>query len=327
MRPGKISENILKRSVLKQIKTGREELICGAGLGENCAVFSFPGEDFVLASTHQNTVAGADCTRYAIHKAANNLAAAGALPVAAELAILLPEEMQEAELRAMMEQAEATCSELSISLSGGSTKISKAVKSPVATVTGIGRRTYKQIPKATPGQDIVITKWIGLEGTALLAKAKEEELAKRYPLRLIREAKLFERWLSIVPEAATAIKSGVCRMHDASEGGIFGALWEFGRMSGVGLEIDLKKLPIRQETVEICEFLELNPYELLSGGSLIIAADNGFDLVEELALQDIPATVVGKVTEKNDRVIINDEERRFLDLPKSDEIYKLEKAL
>jgi hydrogenase maturation factor len=324
MRPGKVSENVLKRSVLKQIHTKREEVICGAGLGENCAVFAFPEGDSMLVSTHQNTVAGEDCTYFCIHKAVNNLAAAGAEPVAVELALLLPERVEEPELRDMMSQAEKACSELNIQLSGGSTKVSKMVNGSVATVTGIGRRLCKEVPKAKPGQDIVITKWIGLEGTALLAKANEEKLATRYPMRLIREAQAFDRWLSVVPEAATAIKSGVYRMQDASEGGIFGALWEFGRMSGVGLEIDLKKLPIRQETVEICEFLELNPYELLSGGCLILAADNGFDLVDELEAIGIPAVVAGKITENNDRVLVNEDERRFLDLPKSDEIYKFE---
>lgn len=321
MRPGKISENVLKRSVLKQIQTKRKEVICSAGLGENCAVFTFPEGEFGFCSVHSVTVAGQSCAHYAIHKAANNLAAAGAVPVAAEMALLLPKDLEEAELRNIMEQAEEACRSLSIQLSGGSTVTSGAVNSPVATVAGIGRSTCANLPKAMPGQDLVITKWIGLEGTALLAREKEAELATRYPLRLIKEAQAFERWLSVVPEAATAIKSGVCRMHDASEGGIFGALWEFGRISGVGLEIDLKKLPIRQETVEICEFLGLNPYELLSGGSLIVAADNGSDLVEELAAMDIPATVVGKVTDNNDRVVINEDERRFLELPKSDEIY------
>ena len=314
----------MKRSVLKQIQTKRKEVICGAGLGENCAVFTFPEGELGLCSVHSVTVAGQSCARYAIHKAANNLAAACAVPVAAELALLLPKDLEEAELRIIMEEAEQACRELSIQLSGGSTITSKAVNSPVATVAGIGRRTCADLPKAMPGQDLVITKWIGLEGTALLAREKEAELATRYPLRLIKEAQAFDRWLSVVPEAATAIKSGVCRMHDASEGGIFGALWEFGRISGVGLEIDLKKLPIRQETVEISEFLELNPYELLSGGSMIIATDNGSDLIEKLEAINIPATVVGKVTDNHDRVVINEDERRFLELPKSDEIYKLE---
>ncbi len=325
MRPGKVSENVLKRSVLKQIRTKNKEVICGAGLGENCAVFTFPEGESGLCSVHSVTVAGQSCARYAIHKAANNLAAAGATPIAAELALLLPEALEESALRDIMEQAEEACSSLSIQLSGGSTMVSKAVNCPIATVAGIGKRARADIPKAKPGQELVITKWIGLEGTALLAREKEARLAERYPLRLIREAQAFDRWLSVVPEAATAGKSGVCRMHDASEGGIYGALWEFGRISGVGLEIDLKKLPIRQETVEICEFLELNPYELLSGGSLIAAADNGSAFVEELAAAGIPATVVGRVTDNHDRVVINESERRFLDLPGSDEIYRSER--
>lgn len=322
MRLGKIPESVLKRSVLKQVKTKREEVICGAGLGENCAVFTLPEDAYGLMSIHQNTVAGEACARLAVHKAANNLAAAGAKPVAVLLSLLLPENLEEASLRGIMEQAEEACGELSIQLAGGSTKVSNTVTVPIATAAGIGQRVRKEMPKAKPWQDVVVTKWIGLEGTFLLARKKEAELLKRYPLRFIREAQDFDRWLSVIPEAATAVKSGVCRMLDASEGGIFGALWEFGRNSGVGLEIDLKKLPIRQETIEICEFLECNPYELLSGGSLILAADNGFELVEALHEQGIPAAVVGKVTGNNDRVVINEDERRFLELPKSDEIYK-----
>ncbi len=324
MRPGKVSENVLKRSVLKQVKTKAKEIIYGAGLGENCAVFMFPENEQSLISMHQNTTAGSECASLAIHKAANNLAAAAARPAAVELSLLLPESFEEERLRYIMEKAEQTCQALGIQLAGGSTKVSRAVTVPVATAAGIGRRIFSRIPKARPGQDIVVTKWVGLEGTYILAKKKEQELLRRYPAGFIKEAQAFERWLSVIPEAATAVKSDVCRMHDASEGGIFGALWEFGRISGVGLEIDLKKLPIRQETIEICEFLQLNPYELLSGGSLIMAADNGFDLVEKLAGEGIAAAVVGKATDNNDRVVMNEDERRFLELPKSDEIYKIE---
>ena len=302
MRPGKVSENVLKRSVLKQVKTKAKEIIYGAGLGENCAVFMFPENEQSLISMHQNTTAGSECASLAIHKAANNLAAAAARPAAVELSLLLPESFEEERLRYIMEKAEQTCQALGIQLAGGSTKVSRAVTVPVATAAGIGRRIFSRIPKARP----------------------EQELLRRYPAGFIKEAQAFERWLSVIPEAATAVKSDVCRMHDASEGGIFGALWEFGRISGVGLEIDLKKLPIRQETVEICEFLQLNPYELLSGGSLIMAADNGFDLVEKLAGEGIAAAVVGKATDNNDRVVMNEDERRFLELPKSDEIYKIE---
>ena len=130
--------------------------------------------------------------------------------------------------------------------------------------------------------------------------------------------------MSIVPEAAVAITSKVSGMHDVSEGGIFRALWEVAQRAGVGLNVDLKKIPIRQETVEICEFFQLNPYEMLSGGSLIMIAEDGEALVEALAQAQIPATVIGKITEGHDRVVTNEDETRFLDRPRTDEIYKME---
>ena len=93
--------------------------------------------------------------------------------------------------------------------------------------------------------------------------------------------------------------------------------------SGVGLEIDLKKIPVRQETIEICEFFGLNPYELISGGSMLMAAEDGNQLVHELKKAGIPAAVIGKAMAGNDRVLRNEEERRFLEPPKPDELYRV----
>ena len=127
----------------------------------------------------------------------------------------------------------------------------------------------------------------------------------------------------MLSEAAVAVRSGVSAMHDVTEGGIFGALWEMAEASGVGLEIDLKKIPVRQETIEICEFFGINPYELISSGVMLMAAKDGNRLVMELAKENISACVIGKATEGNDRVLLNDGERRFLEPPKSDELYKV----
>ena len=85
----------------------------------------------------------------------------------------------------------------------------------------------------------------------------------------------------------------------------------------------MKRIPVRQETIEICEFFELNPYELVSGGCLLMVADKGYDLVRELEEEHIPAAVIGKTTGDNDRIVINKEERRFLEPRKPDEIYKI----
>lgn len=324
MRRGKISESVLKRSVLKKIKTHREEVINGAGVGTDCAVLSLQeGYETVFATTPVSAPVG-NLGTYAISMALNNIAAAGAEPIGVLLAILLPDESEESDLQALMEQTEDICSACGVQIMGGHTEVTPIVHQPVMTVTGVGKRLVeqrKQMPGVGAGQDVVISKWIGLEGTTRLAKEYREELCTRYPVRMIEEAAAFDKYLSVIPEAATAIKSGVCGMHDVSRGGIFGALWELAEGAGVGLEIDLKKIPVKQETIEICEFYGLNPYELLSGGSLIMTAKDGAALVTALGREGIPAVVVGRTTDGNDRVLYNEEERRYLDKPKEDQIY------
>ena len=109
-------------------------------------------------------------------------------------------------------------------------------------------------------------------------------------------------------------------MHDVSRGGIFSALWELAEKGNVGIEVDLKKIPVRQETVEICEVLGVNPYELYGAGALLIVSDKGNQLLHELEKQQIPAAIIGKVTKENGKVILNGEEVRFLDRPKNDAI-------
>ena len=106
----------------------------------------------------------------------------------------------------------------------------------------------------------------------------------------------------------------------------FGALWELGQCSGVGLEIDLKKIPIRQETIEICEFFDLNPYKLLSGGSLLLAAADGNALVHAIRQAGGEAVIIGRTIDSNDRVLINGEERRFLETTQTDELWNMVKC-
>lgn len=323
MRQGKISENVLKRSVLKKIKTHRDEVVSGAGIGKDCAILAFGEEETVLSVTPV-TAPVTELSSYAIPMALNNVAVSGAEPVGVMLSILLPEETEEAEFQRIMEQAEDVCSDLHVEIIGGHTEVTPAVAYPIMTVTGVGKKEaaragFPQGIKAN--QDIVVSKWIGLEGTARLAKEHKEELCSRYPVRMIEEAAAYDKYLSVIPEAATAMKSGVCGMHDVSRGGIFGALWEMASGAGVGLEIDLKKLPVKQETIEICEFFELNPYELLSGGCLIMVTEDGNGLVTALAREEIPAVIVGRTTDSNDRILYNEDEKRYLDMPKTDQIY------
>lgn len=326
MKIGKVPENVLKRSIIKQIKTKREEILVGAGVGEDCAVISLADDEVFVMSTDPITGTSHDIGALSVHVTANDIASAGAEVIGVMLSVLLPENTEEAELKDMMKQVEETCSKLHIQTIGGHTEITKAVNQPIITVTGVGKVKRNQVVTtsgAKPGDDVVVTKWIGLEGTSIIAKEKEKELLSKFAPSFIEEAKNFADYLSVVPEAATAVKSGVSAMHDVTEGGIFGALWEVAEASGVGLEIDLKAIPVKQETIEICEYFGLNPYALISSGSMLMTAPKGHDLTRELQKAGIHAVVVGKVTAGNDRVLLNEEERRFLEPPKSDELYKV----
>ena len=325
MEIGKVPESVLKRSILKQIHTRREEVILGAAVGEDCAAVALTEDEVFVLSTDPITGTAVDIGELAILVTLNDLASAGAQPIGVMLSVLLPESIAEQDIKELVSQVEAACSKANIQVMGGHTEVTAVVNQPVITVTGVGKAKKGSLVTtagAKAGMDIVVTKWVGLEGTSILAKEKDKELSRRFSADFIRRAKEFDALLSVLPEAQVAVKSGVGAMHDVTEGGIFGALWEMAESAGVGLEIELKKIPIKQETVEICEFFGINPYQLISSGAMLMATEDGNRLVMDLKKAGIIATVIGKATDSNDRVILNGEERRFLEPPKTDALYK-----
>ena len=326
MKLGKVPEAVLERSVLNQIKHRRDEVLVGPAIGEDCSVLAIAEDEVLVISSDPITGAVSDIGTLAVHITANDIASNGAEVIGIMLTILLPEETEEDSLKTMMKDIEAVCIKLNIEVIGGHTEITKVVNQPVVTVTGLGKMKRSDMIKtegAKPGQEIVMTKWAGLEGTAIIATAKEEELKTKYSDSFLSGAKEMLDQISVVPEAKVARAVGVTSMHDVTEGGIFGALWEIGAASKVGLEVDLKKILLKQETVEICEFYDLNPYMLISSGCMLIITDHANHLVDSLKAEGIVAAVIGRITEGNDRVILNEEERRFLEPPKSDELYKV----
>lgn len=345
MRIGKITENALKRSVLKQIKTEFKD-IKSAAAGSDCA-FSSEGRCFSAVSPVAAEIS--ESGYYAVYKAVNSLTAQGIRPDHFVLSVLLPADTEEPQLKVIIKDAVAAGRELSVPYAGGHTEVTTAVVRPVITACAVGygedgsgtgdtksgrQQAAEGICFAKPraGQDLVVTKWIALEGTAVLAKEKRQKLLDRYPAPFIDVAADFKSFLDIRKEAgivadfykdsAQAAGGGVS-IHDVSSGGIFAALWEMAERAGCGLEAYLKAIPIRQETIEVCEQLEVNPYLLTSAGALLIACDDGEGLVNRLAESGINASVIGCLREGNDRIIRNDDEIRYLDMPQTDELVRV----
>lgn len=344
MNIGKVSESVLKRSVLKYVQANYKEnykqdqadedrighLLTEAKVGADCALFAVSEKGTCIGSATAVAIGRRrEIVVEAIINACNNLICSGTEAFGVEIALVLPEAVYESELKHMMEDAREYADAYGIAILGGHTTVSDHVTETIATVTAIGCATGYQPKILKPGMDVVVSKWIGLQGTAQIAAQQREDLEKRLPKRFVAEAATFDKYMSVVPEARIAMKAGACFMHDVSGGGIFRALWELADIGQRGISIDLKKIPVKQETIEVCEVFGLNPYELLSGGALLMVTEDGEVLVEALFAEGISAEVIGKLTDNNDKAIVNrgpdGEETRYLERPKTDEIDKIKR--
>lgn len=323
MRMGKLSEAVLRRSVLKNIGHRREEVLSEPG--QDCALLEL--EEQLAVSTNSVVLRPGTTSAElrAVCRTANNLAAVGAEPVGVMLHLLFPQGAQEALLKSVMQKLEAACQELNIEILGGHTEVNAAVTAPVLGVTGVGKLKKGQsfsMKQAAANEKLVVSKWVGLEGTAVLAEERADRLCENFSHSFVNDVERFREELSAVEAGKIGADFGVTAMHDLSEGGIFAALWELSAACGCGLEVDLKKIPIRQETVEVCELFGVNPYQIFSGGSLLMVTKDAEGLVRRLQDAGISAAVIGRLTDGADKILRNGTEVRYLDRPQMDELYR-----
>lgn len=344
MNYGKLNEDIYERSVVKVRNANMhaylhtnlldyKDVYNGAGRGDFCAVFPCENQTDTNVSANgfvsaQAQAGGKNAVLRAFEASVNNIASrCGGLCIqhqaTADITLFVPEKLREIKVREMLAELARRADALGIFLANISVQVLPWVSMETAScVIHMEFHNLMHMKGAEPDDDIVMTKWIGLEGTALIARSSQEELKMRYPADIVDEAAGFLQYLSVMPEAACAAKSGASDMQAAREGGIFGGLWELAARNGVGLVADLCSIPVRQETIEVCEYFDLNPYELMAGGSLLITCKNGGALVRTLAGSGISAALIGKITEGNDRIIRHEDENRFLEPVRGDERYQ-----
>lgn len=330
MEHGTMGELMLTRSVIKHIRKHNKGLELGAGVGNDysCVRLMDNREDTGDIRI-VNTEAVADKPYTAWVKALNNMAVSGAVPVGVRLVIMLPSDTEERQLKDFMSEFNELADAEELQIMGGHTQVSNTFASPCFCVTAVGAAgEYRADAKGIkPGFDIVMTKYAGLMGTDILARENYDTLKERFSESYIKGAFADRSTFSISKEAALVSQSvtGVKYMHDVSYGGVYGALWQLGAAVGCGLYIEHNLIPVRQETIELCEFYDLNPYMLEGTGSLLIVAENGEAVVQCLKDDNIEAAVIGRVTEGRDRVVMTGSEKRFLAPVKGDEIYFKEK--
>ncbi len=326
MKIGNVSQTVLQRSILKQLHTRREEAVFDPSVEEMCAAIHTKPEEQTVISNVSLFGDEKDLAVFAMAHVLNDLWTRGAEPIGVNLSILLPPHAYESRLKAMIEYAERTANEQNVQILNAKAEVSPVISKSIVTVVGVGavkKGELLQSSMARAGQDVVLTKWIGLEGMLRIVREKEEELAKRFVPAFLNQIKEQQVHLMAGKELAIAKDFGVSAMHQITEGGILAALWNLTEASGTGIEVDLKKIAVKQETIEVCEYFHLNPYQMTSTGSVLLAADEGEGLTALLEREGIKASVIGKLTGGNDKVILNDSEKRFIDRPAQDELLKI----
>ena len=172
----------------------------------------------------------------------------------------------------------------------------------------------------TPGNELVVAGAIALYGTAQIAREKREILREHFSEGFLREAENLRTLYGTADEINVKEATAFYAM---GEGGFLSALWKMAEASQVGLEMDFSKVPIRQETIEICEIFDINPYKLNSEGAVLIGIPAGEALVQELRRMGMMAAVIGQTNAGNDRMLYYNGNGRYLERPAKDEIYKI----
>ena len=177
----------------------------------------------------------------------------------------------------------------------------KAMEALQAEITG----------RLRTGDELVVAGPVGFQGTVQLVRENRTFLRQFFSEGFLCDA-VRERQFD--PEAVLD-GCGISALYRLKEGGILAGLWKMAEASQVGLRIDLRRIPIRQETIEICERFDVDPYKLLSGGSILLGCENGQEVLERFQQQGITASVIGRAVSGNDRLLKSGELIRYLDRP------------
>ena len=304
MEVGKLPQELLAR-LLSAIPIGDERVVLGPRPGEDAALIDM-GEKLLVVKTDPVTFATDLIGWYAVQVNANDLASMGARPRWFMATLLLPETTTPSQVEEVFSQITSACQALGITLVGGHTEITYQLPRPIVVGVMLGEVEKDRVvltSGARPGDSILLTKGIPIEGAALLARDAQEALLKAgVGPDIISRAKeyLFQPGISVVEEALAACDAvEVHSMHDPTEGGLATGLLEVATAAKAGVFIDQDSIPLLPEGQAICQALGLDPLGLLASGALILTLDQKDvpRLKRTLEEKGVSSYEIGRVTE------------------------------
>lgn len=299
MNQGTLGERYLEASILPKVHNINKELTQGVGIGN----------DFAKISGVISTTGTGKTPTEAFYKCYSNFLCSCGDVLGMQLVLNLPKNTKDSYIKKYMDIFSELSLKYAVQILGGHTEIGSS-ESPLFTVCIVGKESSFSFErkKISEGNHIVMVNCAGGFGTKQIIDKYREKLSKRfdgmYLENVIIDKEVFSGYEAISTlTCSDRLIDNVYYIHDASFGGIYAALWQLGKWVGKGFVIDNRKIPIKQETIEVCEFFDINPYCIDSTGCFLLVCKNGFGLVSEFRDKNIAASVIGQITERSERIV------------------------
>ncbi len=300
---GKIPIDVLKSTVLTMTGAVSEKIMTPPKAGLDFAAVKL-GTGYLVVSTDPVTGVVEEIGRYAVNVSANDVATSGNRPQFAESVVLLPEGSSAEDVRAIAEQLHGAAKDLGIAIVGGHTEVTPSLTRPIVVVTTFSFvKKYVSSQDSRDGDTIMMTKTAGLEGTAAIAG--DQLLGRRLPRRLRQRAEDLASRMSVVEDAVAGYRTRrVHAMHDCTEGGVLGAVFEMSLASELGFVLRRRDVPVAPETRQVCDLFSLDPLRLIGSGSVLLAVEKGQKAKVTAALEPVcRVTTIGEFR-KGRRVLV-----------------------
>jgi hydrogenase maturation factor len=309
---GKLPPDLLGR-LLQAHASADPRVVVGPRIGEDAAVLDM-GDRYLVATADPITFATDEVGWYALHVNANDLAVRGARPLWFLATVLLPGDGATAVgVEELFADLRLACAELGVSLIGGHTEVTAGLPRPIVSGCMLGEVAKDRLVTtggARPGDVLLLTKGVPLEGAAIIARERAAEAERRgVAADVVKRARDFLRrpGISVVPEARAACAAArVHAMHDPTEGGVATACWELAQAADVGLYVDRERIPVLREGRVLCEAFGLDPIGTIASGSLLLAVApaDAPRVTEACRGAGVDCASIGRVTEPSEGVTL-----------------------
>jgi hydrogenase expression/formation protein HypE len=312
---GKFPLDLIEKIVYSRLGAHRPEILVGPGHGRDNAVIRLGSNQVLVVTADPLSMIPAlgveDSAWFSVHLLASDLSTCGFPPQFMIVNLCLPLGMSDNEFEEYWSAFHNECKKLGIAILGGHTGryvgCDYTIIGGGVMMTLAPENQYLSSSMSKPRDLLIMTKGVAIAATGILARVFPETIEKAYGSAFLKRAQSYFHQFSVVEDALTAASTGlrdegVTAMHDVTEGGLLGALYELSEASKIGLEIELSDVIVTEEAKLVCDLFEIDPYSTLSEGTLIISVkpEKAQKVLQALKLKKIKSKVIGKVTDLRD---------------------------